>query len=184
MESYSNLFAVLEKTLSQREVLPILSQPGFFNLTSSFRSDSDFAIPGLYYQNISGRGFRTDPPFEMSSKDKLMVWFVSHCKTDSKREDYIAELSKYMHVDIYGKCGIYVACRYKGEKNCAHVPLSKYKFYFAAENSICREYFTGNYFDKVSSSVKQHRELCQISHKSKLEKKPQQNVWILNGHPS
>ena len=35
----------------------------------------------------------------------MIVWPVSHCKTEGKRENYVAELKKFITVDIYGKCG-------------------------------------------------------------------------------
>ncbi len=70
--------------------LPILSQPGFLNLTSFFRSDSDFYSPYL----ISTE--RSEPftlPFVaeiVRPKKKMVLWFVSHCYTESRREDYMA----------------------------------------------------------------------------------------------
>ena len=75
-----------------------------------------------------------------------MVWFVSHCKTNSRREEYIAELSKHIHVDIYGKCGNQTSCGRDHWTNCTDVSIEDYKFYFAGENSICQEYFTGMNF--------------------------------------
>ena len=76
-----------------------------------------------------------------------MLWFVSHCKTDSRREDYVAELSKYIHIDIYGMCGKVNACDGTHQENCVNVSVKEYKFYFSAENSICKEYITGMYFN-------------------------------------
>ena len=80
-------------------------------------------------------------------KKKLIGWHVSRCHTDSKRELYIAELSKYISVDIFGKCSGRMACR-EEEKgtNCTQDLIQSYKFYFAGENSICRDYFTGKFY--------------------------------------
>ena len=126
-------------------LLPIVSQPGFFNITSTFRRDSDFPIP--YF----GRKIRSEPcisclsnPTVISKKTRLMTWFVSHCKTQSKREEYMAELFKYIPVDVYGDCGNITDCnKDKRGKGCSRRLLDKYKFYFSAENAICKEYFTG-----------------------------------------
>ena len=30
---------------------------------------------------------------------------VSNCHTHSHREDYVAEMRKYVDVDVYGRCG-------------------------------------------------------------------------------
>ena len=128
----------------KKNISPIISQPGFFNLTSTFRKDSDIQIPYLYYKNrTSSKPQKSVTLNEIKRRKKLMVWFVSHCNTGSKREDYMAELSKYIPVDIYGKCGKNVSCGGRYTENCTEVSMEDYKFYFAAENSICREYFTG-----------------------------------------
>ena len=44
----------------------------------------------------------------MSKKTKLAYWIVSHCKTDSKREEYVKKLEEQLSalsIDILGKCG-------------------------------------------------------------------------------
>lgn len=38
-------------------------------------------------------------------KKKSVAWFVSNCFTSSERERYVAELKKYIEVDIFGTCG-------------------------------------------------------------------------------
>lgn len=38
-------------------------------------------------------------------KKKLAAWFVSNCRTASRREDFVSELEKYVPIDIYGGCG-------------------------------------------------------------------------------
>ena len=73
-----------------------------------------------------------------------MAWFVSHCKTDGMREKYIAELSKYIPIDIFGRCGKPTDC--KVNRKCTNQLIKGYKFYFAGENVICDEYHTGNFF--------------------------------------
>ena len=52
-------------------------------------------------------------------------------------------LKKFIPVDIFGSCGRQQACSSIHRDNCIQVSLHDYKFYFSAENSICREYFTG-----------------------------------------
>ena len=128
-----------------RRMLPTVSQPGFFNLTSTFRSDSDFLLPYFHTQV-------RDSPCEnclpnsttvIFNKTKLMVWIVSNCKTQSKREEYMDELSKYIKVDVFGKCGNSTPDCPRMQRNCTKRLIESYKFYFAVENSICKDYFTG-----------------------------------------
>ena len=76
-------------------------------------------------------------------KKKLIAWYVSHCETSSRREDYVLELSKHMKVDIYGKCGKTRICSQHIREACVSDSMEEYKFYFAAENAICKGYFTG-----------------------------------------
>ena len=45
---------------------------------------------------------------DMRNKTKGILWMVSHCKTDSRREHYIAKLQthlKTLSIDILGQCG-------------------------------------------------------------------------------
>ena len=67
---------------------------------------------------------------------------MSHCKTQSHREDYVKELSKYINIDIVGKCGNKYACPRKFSKDCEEQLVTKYYFYLALENSICDDYIT------------------------------------------
>ena len=50
---------------------------------------------------------------------------VSHCETESKREDYVMQLGKYIEVDIYGKCGL-PKCE-KGDKACSSIKEASIK---------------------------------------------------------
>jgi hypothetical protein len=38
-------------------------------------------------------------------KTKEVAWISSNCGVPSKRDEYVKELSKYIPVDISGKCG-------------------------------------------------------------------------------
>ena len=129
-----------------RRMLPTVSKPGFFNLTSTFRSDSDFPVPYFHTQSRKRPCGHCLPNSNLIlNKTKLMVWIASNCKTQSKREEYIAELSKYIKVDVFGKCGFFThKCQSYLVDSCTNSMMEGYKFYFAAENSICKEYFTGN----------------------------------------
>ena len=45
---------------------------------------------------------------EVKHKTKGILWMVSHCSTDSKREDYVKKLQshlKTLNIDILGQCG-------------------------------------------------------------------------------
>ena len=77
-----------------------------------------------------------------AGKNKLAAWFVSHCKTKSKRENYVKNLRKHMDVDIYGKCGSMSWNQTTKERECRKMLERNYKFYLSFENSLCDDYVT------------------------------------------
>ena len=116
-----------------------------FNVTMSYRHDSDVYDPygfkieysfaeqrkqyyGAKYQNFH------------KNKNKMMAWFVSSCSARSRRQEYFEELRAYVPIDVYGKCGN-MSCE-KGSMGCYEMLQRDYKFYFAAENSLCKDYLT------------------------------------------
>ncbi|XP_071181301.1 glycoprotein 3-alpha-L-fucosyltransferase A-like [Mytilus edulis] len=110
-----------------------------FNWTMTYRKDSEgfspyallrkqLHIPIKNYTSI----FR--------NKTKNVAWVVSHCETPSKREVYVKELSKYIDVDVYGKCG--KSCLFKNKDDCKKYLSKTYKFYLSFENSLCKDYLT------------------------------------------
>ena len=134
-----------------QSTLPTLNSPGFFNLTSTFRTDSDFPIQYLRLIKKKRTSKQSNFSHILQPKKKLMAWFVSHCKTESRREDYAEELKKYIPIDIFGGCGNKTACQRnkpRKRKQCTNVQLPEYKFYFAAENSLCKDYHTGGLTDR------------------------------------
>jgi hypothetical protein len=106
----------------------------FFNLTMTYRSDSDVVSNAYlmgYQPHFLNLSSRDDPLWFQGKRD--ILWFVSHCKTASKREDYVRKLSHYIKVDEYGKCDAPDPC--KSKKNCkTETLLAKYKFYLSFEN--------------------------------------------------
>ena len=75
----------------------------------------------------------------VKTKKKLVAWFVGHCSTNVRREEYVRQLSQYLPVDIFGQCS-------KNNKECPtdcdEMLRSDYKFYLSFENSWCPDYVT------------------------------------------
>ena len=126
---------------------------GFFNWSMSYRQDADVH---LFYGSIrpvkpveTSRNTKTVRGRIMNSQKTgstaVVAWMVSHCATDSRREDYVKELRKYIDVDVYGKCGelhCKKAVHHQSSSECYDMIESKYKFYLSFENSICADYVT------------------------------------------
>ncbi|XP_057367386.1 alpha-(1,3)-fucosyltransferase C-like [Daphnia carinata] len=69
-------------------------------------------------------------------KNKMVTWFVGHCTTPVRREEYVRQLSQHVAVDIFGNCTR--DCPY----HCDDMLRAEYKFYLAFENSWCPDYVT------------------------------------------
>ena len=101
-----------------------------FNITYTYRRDS--VIPFTYGKVIPKDYLNIDLPSilqdklpvkwksapqtlpksvvdrDFSYKTKDILWMVSHCETDSRREDYVKKLQSHLStlsIDIMGKCG-------------------------------------------------------------------------------
>ena len=136
---------------------------GFFNLTMTYRQDSDIFTPyGSVTQmkvlpddlEVAVAEFGLSHAHMISSKEPRAAWFVSHCDTESQREHFVKELEKFYPVDKYGKCGN-LSCSRNKEEDCWKMVESKYKYYLSFENSICTDYVTEKLFSalEVASHV-------------------------------
>lgn len=124
-----------------------------FNLTATFTMDSN--IPVQFHQ----RTCRPIPDWKPSGinyagNKSLAAWFVSHCTCSSKRELYVAEMMKYMPVDIYGDCGNSNACNRHTTKHAdacmVNLLTKKYKFYLSFENAFCSHYVTEKFHRMIA----------------------------------
>ncbi|VDI46233.1 Hypothetical predicted protein, partial [Mytilus galloprovincialis] len=72
----------------------------------------------------------------------LPGWF--NYNSDFSRNIQVAELKKYIDVDVYGKCG--KPCSTWMDDSCFKNLGGDYKFYLAFENSHCEDYVTEKAF--------------------------------------
>lgn len=126
-----------------------------FNLTAVWTNDADIQTRSMLKicsENPQKKKLLQHEDYAKKKRtDVLVAWFVSHCPTQSRREDYVAELRKYIDVDIYGACGD-LECgkptfskELTEENDCDERMLhgnNSYKFYLSFENSLCPEYVT------------------------------------------
>lgn len=102
-----------------------------FNWMMTYRQDSDIFIP--YGKLVPNRSATVNIP----AKTNLVSWVISNYHRTQKRAEVYKNLSKYLHVNIYGKANNKPLC-----KDCLLPTISKSKFYLAFENSIHRDYIT------------------------------------------
>ncbi|KAK4474852.1 hypothetical protein MN116_001966 [Schistosoma mekongi] len=120
------------------------------NYTITYRMDSTIYLPyHNYVPTVASHGANTKYQLPSSNyatgKSKMVAWFVSNCHSKSPRIIYAKELSRYVQVDIYGKCGNKV-CTRKSEEKCFTLLEKHYKFYLSFENSLCSDYITEKLF--------------------------------------
>ncbi len=107
------------------------------NWTATYRWDSDLVTP---YERFTlnelvpadqkpSSGFPRHSELRnfARGKTKKVAWFVSHCSTANRRENYVKALSKFIPVDVYGSCGRLKCSR--RNPFCWKMLDSDYKFY-------------------------------------------------------
>ena len=85
-----------------------------------------------------------------TGKTRTVLWAVSNCITQSRRERYVEELKRHIKIDIIGKCGDDSVC--KDRNNCLDV-YQKYKFYLSFENSLCTDYITEKLWSRMEQGI-------------------------------
>ena len=124
---------------------------GKYNLTATYRFDSDF--PGIYQEVASmiwSRNVTFDDKFDFRRDKKKMAFIiVSNCYASNGRMKYLQELQKHIQVDIYGKCG--KPCPVGDD--CKATLSNEYLFYLAFENSNCRDYITEKFHNTLKHEL-------------------------------
>lgn len=98
--------------------------------------------------NQSGHNFSV-------TRSKMIFVAINNCRI-KERLDLIRKLKTNIGIDVYGKCGKLVGdqhlpqCR-RFTRKCRSI-MSKYRFYFAMENSYCDHYITEKYYENGLNS--------------------------------
>lgn len=133
----------------------------YYNWTWSYRLNSDIKRTFVHIYNKKGEV--VGPKVNMSwinpmqqtperikkilqNKKKAVAWFVSSCRTQSRRElvanNLTRALRKYkLKIDIYGWCGK-LTCPRDRMEDCLGLLEDNYYFYLSFENSLSEDYVT------------------------------------------
>ncbi|XP_063634529.1 alpha-(1,3)-fucosyltransferase C-like [Cydia splendana] len=150
---------------------PLCNFNGFFNLTWTYRLDSDINWGYFVVKNKTGHVVapKMDATWEklenmegvskkfkktLRNKTKAVAWFATNCHTKSRREYIVEEVRNYLKnyslsVDIYGVCGTLQCPSFINER-CLRLLEEEYYFYFAFEKSFSKDYVT----EKVLTAYK------------------------------
>jgi hypothetical protein len=160
--------APLDRPSNQRWVFLVLESPlntidlssdkfkNVFNLTSTYKKDSDFAN---YYEFDSTFIWKFNETFDenfdfSSGKTKLAASVISNCKAWIPRSRFLQKLQEYIPIDNFGACGNKVCTRFFHRKSqCKEIIGREYKFFFAIENSLCEEYITEKFFQTFKYNI-------------------------------
>ena len=116
-----------------------------FELAMTYRYNSDFPFPYGRYVKRKPED-KEDYTLDVAkTKSKQIAWMVSHCGT---RRDKLAKYFQQngLTIAVGGGCaGQYANKLHCSTKECIE-EMSKYKFYFSAENNFCNQYITEKYW--------------------------------------
>lgn len=135
----------------------------FFNLTWTYRLDSDVVLPFIEVKDADGNvvGPKTHVEWlkhnimknpelkvvnKLQNKNLAAAWIASNCVTKNKRIDFVNklnfELNKYgYNVDIFGLCGRRNCSRKRVDK-CFNIIQRDYYFYLAFESTFSKDLVT------------------------------------------
>ncbi|KAH7975248.1 hypothetical protein HPB49_025310 [Dermacentor silvarum] len=127
---------------------------GVFNWTMTYRKDSDVYVPSgrIVHREAVATNTKRDLKALWKSKKKTAVWMVSDCFTNGGRERFVAQLKKYIKVDVYGACGRHKCPKSRGDS--CYVDFERtYFFALAFENSICADYITEKFYNALKYDI-------------------------------
>ncbi|KAH9512172.1 hypothetical protein Btru_040958 [Bulinus truncatus] len=115
-----------------------------FNLTCSYRTDSDIFVPYGQLDFVPKPAAERPNYYEMAKKKtKWALWFVSRCPVHSARDKYVQQMQKIIQVDKFGRCGKPCPNR---TSECSETFFTEYRYYLSFENSLCKDYMTEKFF--------------------------------------
>lgn len=122
---------------------------GKFNLTLSYRADSDIFLPYGYLVPRSLQSRDAHPlhalPRAHLKRPRLVAWVISNWSESQARVAFYYKLQRYISVDVYGGAGHSLPAGRSSVVDC----LSKYQFYLALENSQHADYITEKLWNAV-----------------------------------
>ncbi|XP_028320968.1 alpha-(1,3)-fucosyltransferase 4-like [Gouania willdenowi] len=120
-----------------------------FNLTLSYRMDSDIYVPyGHLIPVVNGSG-SLDQTTSLRRPSRLLAWVVSHWSASHARVSIYNELKRYVNIDVYGRAGKPLK---KGSEAVQEL-LRDYIFYLAMENSQHTDYITEKLWNAVRAGA-------------------------------
>lgn len=119
---------------------------GVYNLTMTYRTDSDIFLPYGYLFPLPHRlqgsqyGHALHGPSRSHPRPHLVAWVISNWSESHARVEFYYELSRYIHVDVFGRAGSPLP-EDRGSGSVVQL-IKRYQFYLSLENSQHTDYIT------------------------------------------
>lgn len=136
------VYRTMENPVATTSILRRLSpfHNNLFHVMMTYAQDADFVL--CYGRVNKGRHKDYDPNWNYAKgKTKLIAWIASACHRG--RTSFVRQLSKYIPIDMFGKCGNKIC---KRDGSCQNQLARDYKFYLSFENYICKDYITEKFY--------------------------------------
>ncbi|XP_041725459.2 alpha-(1,3)-fucosyltransferase 4-like [Coregonus clupeaformis] len=108
---------------------------GMFNLTMTYRADSDIFLPYGYL--VPRLHPHANGPHTRPRRPHLLAWVISNWSESQARVVYYRRLANYVGVDVFGRAGVPLP-----EDSTVVRTVRRYQFYLALENSQHTDYIT------------------------------------------
>ncbi|KAL6116056.1 fut4 [Pungitius sinensis] len=127
-----------------------------FNLTLSYRTDSDIFLPYGYLVPGKGGTKRFAQPLRAASlsrliRPRLLAWVISNWSESQARVSFYYQLRRYVQVDVFGRSGQPVP--EDGVGGSVVRLVGRYQFYLALENSQHTDYITEKLWNAVRAGA-------------------------------
>ena len=129
---------------------------GLFNWTQWYRTDADihwrYGSPYKLTEREKANVYAVASKRNIfKEKSKEIIGRISNCMDINRRYKVIAEMRKYLDIDMFGGC-YNNPCgdnpRDELDKACREI-MKEYKFYLAFENNDCKDYVTEKYWQSL-----------------------------------
>ncbi|XP_041851186.1 alpha-(1,3)-fucosyltransferase 4-like [Melanotaenia boesemani] len=131
---------------------------GIFNLTMSYRSDSDIFLPYGYLVPRARKagGLQSNfahplslPSYSNRLRYRFVAWVISNWSESHVRVAFFYQLRRYIHIDVFGRAGRPLP---QGSGNVVQL-IGGYMFYLALENSQHTDYVTEKLWNAVMAGT-------------------------------
>ncbi|XP_015225717.1 PREDICTED: alpha-(1,3)-fucosyltransferase 4-like [Cyprinodon variegatus] len=129
---------------------------GVFNLTMSYRTDSDIFLPYGYLvprgrkETVRhGAGFTHALSNSSRPRKRFVAWVISNWSASHARVGFYHQLRRFIPVHVFGAAGRPLQ---RGEGSVARL-LRRYMFYLALENSQHTDYITEKLWNAVQAGA-------------------------------